>query len=35
MRVRDVITTDVATVAPDTDLRDVAATSRLHWEEAR
>lgn len=25
MRVRDVMTTDVATVAPDTDLRDVAA----------
>ena len=25
MRVRDVMTTDVTTVAPDTDLRDVAA----------
>ena len=25
MRVRDVMTQDVATVAPDTDLRDVAA----------
>jgi hypothetical protein len=40
MRVRDVMTKDVATIAPDTDLEAfvdrvpgvVAIKSRLHWE---
>ena len=46
MRVRNVMTQGVATVAPDTDLRDLEAfvdrvpgvvgiTSRLHWEDGR
>ncbi len=46
MRVRDVMTQGVATVAPDTDLRGLQAlvdrvpgvvgiTSRLHWEDGR
>jgi CBS domain-containing protein len=30
MRVRDVMTTDVTTVAPDTDLREVAVGSNEH-----